>query len=205
MPATESFQHPFFARLYLRVSQSAERRGVAEHRQRLLAGLNGRVIELGAGNGLNFSHYPDTVTEVLAVEPDDVLREHAETAAAHAPVPIQVVPGHADALPTAEACFDAAVVSLVLCSVPDPVGALDQLRRVVRPGGELRFYEHVRSDRRWIARAEDLIQPLWSRTCGGCHPNRNTLEAIAAAGFEVSQVEQVRFGLLHVLGRATRS
>lgn len=198
-------QHPRFARLYLRLSRAAENNGAAAHRERLLAGLGGRVIELGAGNGLNFKHYPDTVTEVLAVEPDDVLRAHAERAALRATVPIQVVPGHADELPAQEVSFDAAVASLVLCSVSDPAGALAELHRALRPGGELRFYEHVRSDRRWIGRAEDLIQPLWSRIAGGCHPNRDTLGAIRTAGFEVSEVEQVRFGLLHVLGRASRA
>jgi len=205
MSDSTNLQHPWFARLYVRVSAAAEKSGAADHRARLLAGLHGRVIEVGAGNGLNFKHYPDTVTEVLAVEPDDVLRAHAETAAATAAVPIRVVPGHADALPAEDAGFDAAVASLVLCSVPDPAGALAELRRVLRPGGELRFYEHVRSDRRWISRVEDLIEPVWSRACGGCHPNRDTLAAIRAAGFDIAQMEQVRFGLLHVLGRASRA
>jgi len=205
MPALDRYQHPHFARAYLRISQSAEKGGAAEHRHRLLAGLSGRVIELGAGNGLNFRHYADPVTEVLAVEPDDVLRAHAERAALRATVPIRVVPGHADELPAEQGGFDAAVASLVLCSVPDPASALRELHRVVRPGGELRFYEHIRSARRWIARAEDLIQPLWSRACGGCHPNRDTVTAISSAGFVVSEVEQIKFGLQHVLGRATRA
>jgi len=198
-------QHPHFARLYVRLSQAAEKNGASSHRDRLLVGLSGRVIELGAGNGLNFKHYPETVTEVLAVEPDDVLRGLAEKAATSAAVPIRVVPGHADALPAEDARFDAAVASLVLCSVPDPTSALAELHRILRPGGELRFYEHVRSDRRWIGRVEDVIQPLWSRAAGGCHPNRDTLATIRSGGFDVSEVEQVRFGFLHVLGRATRS
>jgi len=201
----DKYQHPHFARVYLQISKSAEKGGAAAHRQRLLAGLSGRVIELGAGNGLNFKHYPDSVTEALAVEPDDVLRAHAETAAVRASVPIRVVPGHADALPAEEAHFDAAVASLVLCSVPDPGTALAELYRALRPGGELRFYEHVRSDRRWVGRMEDLVAPLWSRACGGCHPNRDTLAAIRAAGFEISRVEPIRFGLLHMLGRASRA
>jgi len=197
-------QHPWFARSYVRLSQIAEKSGAAAHRKQVLAGLSGKVIEIGAGNGLNFKHYPDTVTEVLAVEPDDVLRTHAETAARNSAVPILVVAGHADALPADADSFDAAVTSLVLCSVPDPASALAGLRRVLRPGGELRFYEHVRSGHRWFGRAEDLIDPIWSRVAGGCHPNRDTLVTIRTAGFEVSEVEQISFGLQHVLGRATK-
>lgn len=204
MSDLSSCQHPWFARLYVRLSQAAEKAGADAHRDRLLAGLNGKVIELGAGNGLNFRHYPDTVTEVLAVEPDDVLRGHAETAAGKAAIPIRVVAGNADALPAPDGSYDAAVASLVLCSVPDPASALAGLRRALRPGGELRFYEHVRSGRHWLGRLEDLVDPLWSRAAGGCHPNRDTLGAIRAAGFEVSEVEQIRFGLQHVLGRAIR-
>jgi len=190
--------------MYLRLSRKAERAGAAAHRHRLLADLSGRVIELGAGNGLNFKHYPETVTEVLAVEPDDVLRAHAEAAARRAPIPIRVVAGHADALPADDASFDAAVTSLVLCSVSEPPSALAGLCRVLRPGGELRFYEHVRSSRAWMGRAEDLIDPVWSRVAGGCHPNRDTLSAIREAGFEVREVQRIAFGLEHVLGRATR-
>lgn len=198
-------QHPLFARLYLRLSRAAENAGAAAHRSRLLAGLSGRVIELGAGNGLNFKHYPDTVAEVLAVEPDDVLRAHAETAARTAMIPIRVVAGHADALPAADCSFDAAVVSLVLCSVPDPAGALAALRRALRPGGELRFYEHVRSGTRAVGRTQDLIDPLWTRVAGGCHLNRDTLAAIRACDFEICSVEKVTFGLPHILGRASRA
>jgi len=198
-------QHPWFARLYVRLSQAAEKGGADVHRARLLAEVHGRVLELGAGNGLNFKHYPDTVTEVLAVEPDDLLRAHAERAAEQAKIPIRVIPGHADALPAENRSYDAVVASLVLCSVPDPASALAGLRRALRPGGELRFYEHVRSGRPWIGRAEDLLDPIWSRVAGGCHPNRDTLGAIRAAGFQVSDVEEIRFGLKHVLGRATPS
>ena len=198
-----SCQHPWFARLYVRLSQAAERGGADAHRDRLLAGLHGRVLELGAGNGLNFKHYPDTVTEVLAVEPDDLLRAHAETAAAEADIPIRVIAGHADALPVENGSYDAVVASLVLCSVPDPASALVALRRTLGPGGELRFYEHVRSDRPWIGRAEDLLDPLWSRVAGGCHPNRDAIGSISAAGFQITDVEHFTFGLRHVLGRAT--
>ncbi len=202
MAATTRVHHPIFARLYARLSASEEAKGAAEHRQEMLAELHGRVVEVGAGNGLNFKHYPDTVTEVLAVEPDDLLRGHAKTAAGKADIPIHVIAGHADALAVEAGSYDAVVASLVLCSVPDPASALLALRGALRPGGELRFYEHVRSDRPWIGRAEDLLDPLWSRVAGGCHPNRDTLGAISAAGFQITDVEHFRFGLQHVLGRA---
>lgn len=112
---------------------------LATHRRSLLAGLSGQVLELGAGNGLNFAHYPVEVTRVLAVEPEPHLRALAIDSAAKAAVPVEVVDGVADRLPAGESSIDAAVASLVLCSVPDQASALDEIRRVLRPGGQLRF------------------------------------------------------------------
>ncbi len=125
--------HPIFARVFDRLSVVAERSGQGEHRRELLAGLQGRVIEVGAGNGLNFAHYPPTVTEVLAVEPEAYLRARARKAARRAPVAVAVVDGVADRLPADEASFDAGVASLVLCSVPAQPTALAELFRVIRP------------------------------------------------------------------------
>jgi ubiquinone/menaquinone biosynthesis C-methylase UbiE len=154
------FQHPRFARMYERISAEAERRGTAAHRDRVLAGLAGRVIEVGAGNGLNFVHYPPTVEQVVAVEPEDRLRVLAEAAAKTAPVPVRVVAGHAGALPGEDGEFDAAVASLVLCSVADVAAALAEIRRVLRPGGQLRFFEHVRSSKPWWGLLQDALTPL---------------------------------------------
>ncbi|MEV6382002.1 class I SAM-dependent methyltransferase [Streptomyces sp. NPDC051773] len=204
-------QHPRFARQYLKLAVQADRRGAAEHRRRLLAGLSGRVLEVGAGQGRNFPHYPAAVTEVVALEPDDTLREVAERKAASAPVGVAVVAGQAGLLPGEDGEFDAVVASLVLCSVADLTGALAEMARVLRPGGELRFYEHVRSTRAWAGRLEDLITPLWSRAGGGCHPNRDTETAIRAAGFTVTDVDAFGFSpsalmpnVRHVLGTAVR-
>jgi ubiquinone/menaquinone biosynthesis C-methylase UbiE len=203
------FQHPVFARMYERISEESERRGTTQYRDRALAGLAGRVIEVGAGNGLNFGHYPPTVTEVVAVEPEDRLRALAQQAATRAAVPVRVLAGHADALPAPDASVDAAVVSLVLCSVPDPATALAEIRRVLRPGGQLRFFEHVRSANPWLGLAQDAITPVWSRLAGGCHPNRDTAAAIRAAGFDLEQLDRVCYAPLrlipphaHILGRA---
>lgn len=199
---TDALQHPVFARFYMRLAGLAERLGAAEHRTRLLAGLTGRVIEVGAGHGPNFRHYPSTVCEVLAVEPEDTLRAHAQKAAENAPVTVKVVAGNADDLPAANRSMDAAVLSLVLCSVPDPAHAMAEIARVLRPGGELRFYEHVRSPRAPAGLIEDVISPLWSRAAGGCRPNRHTVATIGAGGFVIDELDQIPFGLTHVLGCA---
>jgi SAM-dependent methyltransferase len=116
-----------------------------ELRRRLLAGLRGRVLELGCGEGRAFEHYPPAVTGVVAVEPDPTARAAARERARAAPVEIEVVDGDASTLPARDASFDAAVVVWVLCTVPEPEAALREVRRVLVPGGELRFYEHVRS------------------------------------------------------------
>jgi SAM-dependent methyltransferase len=203
-----AFQHPRFARCYEKLSIKNERRGIGEHRARLLAGLAGRVVEVGAGNGLNFAHYPDTVTEVVAVEPDDYLRARAEEAAALARVLVTVVAGDAECLPVADSSADAAVLSLVLCSVPEQARALAETRRALRPAGTLRFYEHVRSDKPALALAEDLVDPLWSRIGGGCHLGRDTAAAIPAAGFVLDDLERFIFrpsplvAQAHVFGTA---
>ncbi|MGO9959194.1 MAG: class I SAM-dependent methyltransferase [Solirubrobacteraceae bacterium] len=161
---------------------------IRRHRDELLAGLSGRVIEVGAGAGSNFVHYPATVEHVVAVEPEPYLRVRARIEAASATVAVEVVDGVAGSLPVEDRSFDAAVACLVLCTVPDQAGALAELRRVLRPGGELRFYEHVRSTRPAVALSQRAVDRVfWPRAFGGCHTARDTLAAIAAAGFEVEQ------------------
>ena len=178
-------RHPVFARLWSTMSRH-EPPAIRRHRDELLAGLAGRVIEVGAGTGSNFAHYPSTVEEVVAVEPEPYLRERARAAAARAEVRIEVLDGVADRLPVQDSSFDAAVACLVLCTVPDQARALAELRRVLRPGGELRFYEHVLSDRPALALSQRAVDRLfWPRAFGGCHTARDTPAAIAAAGFEV--------------------
>ena len=122
-------KHPLFARAYARIAAHEDAHGGAENRQELLAGLSGRVVEVGAGVGSNFEHYPEAVTEVIAVEPEPYLRDKATAAAAAASVSVRVVDGLADALPLEDESVDAGVASLVLCSVPDQAAALAELRR----------------------------------------------------------------------------
>ncbi|GAA3206131.1 class I SAM-dependent methyltransferase [Actinocorallia longicatena] len=183
-------RHPLFARYYARASVAMER-DLGRHRAVLLAGLSGRVVEVGAGNGLNFPHYPAAVTEVLAVEPEPHLRSLARAAAASAPVPVTVVDGLADHLPAGDGSRDAAVASLVLCSVPDQMSALAEIRRVLRPGGRLRFLEHVRAEggRYRIQRVLDAT--VYPFLAGGCHCGRDTATAIVEAGFTVDRIERL--------------
>lgn len=186
--AATSVDHPLFARCYARISRVVEKRGLAGHRQALLEGLSGQVIEVGAGNGLNFAHYPSTVTRVLAIEPEPRLRRLARAAAARAPV---LSDGLAEHLPAADGTFDAAVASLVLCSLPDPHAALSQMRRVLAPGGQLRFLEHVRADSAGMRWVQDLLDAtVWPRLAGGCHTGRDSALVIQQAGFTITALER---------------
>jgi ubiquinone/menaquinone biosynthesis C-methylase UbiE len=188
-------RHPIFARVYEKLSVQMDRAGAADHRHTLVADLGGRVIEIGAGNGLMFAHYPATVIEVLAVEPEPRLRASAQAAARSAPVPIRVVDGLADALPAGDGEFDAAVTALVLCTVPDQQTALAEIRRVLRPGGQLRFLEHVRAEQPGALRRAQKIADatVWPLLLGGCHTSRDTLAAITAAGFTLDHLDRFPF------------
>lgn len=192
-PATESVSHPVFARFFARVATRSERRGQVALRQELLAGLSGRVIEIGAGNGLNFPHYPAEVEELVAIEPEPYLRARAVEAAQRASITIHVREGNANRVREDDRTFDAAVVSGVLCSVPDPDAALRELWRVLRPGGELHFYEHVRASGSFRGFYQDTVNLLWPRLMGGCHPNRDTLTAIELAGFSIASCRRLMF------------
>ncbi|HXF56798.1 MAG TPA: class I SAM-dependent methyltransferase [Actinomycetota bacterium] len=197
--------HPVFAFVYDWLAAPAQR-WEARYREELCAGARGRVLELGAGTGLNFAHYR-SARRVVAVEPEPHMLRRAARRAAEAPVPVTLVAAVAEALPLRDGAFDAVVCSLVLCSVRDLGRALGECRRVLAPQGELRLYEHVRSPRPGVARLQDRLERPWRRLAGGCHPNRDTVGTLRAQGFrvEVRAFDPPVLGgplLPHVLGVA---
>ena len=176
--------NPFFARLWAAMS-TREPESLLRLRRENLAGLTGRVLEIGAGTGTNFAFYPDTVTEVVAVEPERRLATLALGAAADAPVPVTVDTDTVEKF-TDSGSFDAVVCSLVLCSVEDPEQVVSQLFSLLRPGGELRYLEHVAGvgPRARLQRFADAT--VWPRLLGNCHTHRHTEETIVRAGFRVT-------------------
>jgi SAM-dependent methyltransferase len=180
--ATE-IDNPFFARIWP-VIATHETEAILALRRENLAGLSGRVLEVGAGIGTNFPHYPGSVDEVIAVEPEPRLAEQAHAAAEVVPVRVVVTSETVEAFGGAEP-FDAVVCSLVLCSVREPDAVLQRLYSLLRPGGELRYLEHVASAgaRGRFQRFVDAT--LWPRLFGNCHTHRDTERSIVEAGFEV--------------------
>lgn len=179
--------HPVFAALYDRLNGAMERGWMGERRARLLSGAQGVVLEIGGGTGANLPHYR-SVERVTVSEPDPFMREKLRPKLARARVPVELSEAGAEALPFEDDSFDTVVSTLVLCTVPDPDRALAEIRRVLRPGGQLLFIEHVRGEGS-VARWQDRIGPLWSFLLAGCHPNRDTVSSMRESGFEVEVLE----------------
>jgi ubiquinone/menaquinone biosynthesis C-methylase UbiE len=182
--------HPIFACCYRLLGWLGDRAGFAARRRRLLADAEGAVVEIGAGTGLSFRHYPAGL-QVLATEPDPHMLKAARKAARKAGATLTLKQAPAEALPLGDATVDTVVAILVLCSVPDQAVALAEANRVLRPGGRLLLLEHVRAADPALARRQDRSERRQVRFAGGCHPNRDTLRAVAAAGFDTSGVRAV--------------
>jgi ubiquinone/menaquinone biosynthesis C-methylase UbiE len=195
--------HPLFARFAAFIAAS-EGPVEVDRRRETLAGLSGRVIEIGSGSGPNFPHYPESVSELVAVEPEAHLRAKAVEAASESGKPIRVIDAVADRLPFEDESFDAAVAVLVLCSVPSQAAALGELHRVVRPGGELRFYEHVVGTSRRLSTLQRSLAPGLSKVFGGCRADRDTGRAIEQAGFQVERHRRFLIRTLNEVPAAPR-
>jgi ubiquinone/menaquinone biosynthesis C-methylase UbiE len=195
--------HRWFAAAYAWQMRMVERGPLGRWRQELLSGLQGDVLEIGAGTGANFTHYPRSA-RVTAFEPDPHMLRRAQAAIVeHNLTNVDVRHAAAEALPAHESSSDVVVSTLVLCTVQDPARALQEIKRVLRPGGELRFIEHVRG-KGLLARTQDFIQPVWGWIGAGCHANRPTEQTIRDAGLEITQLEQHKLApwLPAIVGRA---
>jgi ubiquinone/menaquinone biosynthesis C-methylase UbiE len=179
------------AALYDPVMRQIERRGLAAWRAELLAETSGRVLEVGAGTGLNLPHYPKAVTTLVLAEPDPHMRSALRRRVGHDGRRVTISDADAESLPFADGVFDVVVLTLVLCTVPDVSRALAESRRVLAPGGTLAFIEHVGGPEgsrrlRWQRR----VEPAWRRVAGGCRLTRRTVEAIEAAGFTMKWMKR---------------
>jgi len=182
--------HKWFAAVYDRMMAPGEKKFFAAVRRDMLADLSGDVLEIGAGTGANFAYYPPSA-RVVATEPDPFMLERARERAARASTPIDLRQASAEELPFPDASFDYVIDTLVLCSVGDPRKTLSEIRRVLKPGGEFRLYEHVRYVNRFGALVQDAVTPAWKWFGAGCHPNRDTERLVREAGFEVVRSERL--------------
>lgn len=181
----------WFPKLYDTLMEPLERRGFRDIRKELIHKANGKVLEIGSGTGLNFPYYDDAqVKKVIAVEPEPLMRKQSLLRAARAPVPIKVMLAGAEELPFPDNSFDTIVGTLVLCTIPDPFKALEEIRRVCKPDGKVFFFEHVRLNHPVLSRLQDWLTPIWKHICHGCHLNRDTLKIIKEAGFEVVRIKR---------------
>ncbi len=181
--------HPLFAAFYSRLDAAAQRGWLGERRRALVADAAGTVLELGAGHGANLAHYRDA-SDLILTEPDPAMRDLLAERHGLARVRFEVIDAEAASLPMPDASVDVVVSAFVLCTVPDVAAALAEVHRVLRPGGELRFLEHVRPGG-LAGRLADAIEPIWRRAAAGCRPTRRTVDDIAAA-FHLEEIDRFR-------------
>ena len=181
-----------FAAGYDKFMARTEEAGLSAHREALLAGVSGRVLEIGGGTGANLPFYTASVEELVVTEPEEPMARRLERKLATCQVRVRVVHAPAENLPFPDASFDFIVSTLVLCTVGDASRALGEVHRVLKPGGRLVFLEHVRSESAGLARWQDRLNGLQTRVGHGCNCNRQTLDNINAAGFSIVELEHDR-------------
>jgi ubiquinone/menaquinone biosynthesis C-methylase UbiE len=184
-----SISEAFFARFYDRMTAGAERAGLGAHRQALLGKASGRVLEIGGGTGANLPFYGSGVESLTITEPSEPMAQRLERRLEQYELPAKVVRAPAEELPFESGSFDAAVSTLVLCTVGDQERSLAELLRVLRPGGSLLFIEHVRSDSPGLARWQGRLNPLQRVIACGCHCDRSTVDRARTAGFKITELE----------------
>ena len=196
--------HPLLAAVYDAVLAPTEWMGVRDQRRRLMEGLTGRIVELAAGTGLNVPLYPETADEIHAVEPDGAMLHRLRSRAARSDTRLFLYRGNATQLPFVDGAFDGAIMTFALCTIPDPIAALDEVHRVVQSGGVLGFLEHVRSPNSRTARWQDRAAPIWGKVAGGCRLNQSTVEILESTRWDVDDLWRSGGGSV-VAGQAFRT
>jgi ubiquinone/menaquinone biosynthesis C-methylase UbiE len=181
-----------FAAMYDRGLKATEEAGLRQMRRELLAGAGGRVLELGAGTGVNLDLYPDAVEDLVVIEPDPHMAKRLRAKLAGSGRRADVLEAPAERLPFGDDSFDTVVATLVLCTIPDPATALSEASRVLGPGGRLLFVEHVRAEDPGLARWQDRLERPWRFLGDGCHCNRDTVATIAGSRFEIEEIQRGR-------------
>jgi len=170
------------------VKLAMRNRELEPYRERVLAGAEGRVLEIGIGAGPNLEFYPACVKEILALEPSAKLIAMAQRAAGKSSISVKFLEGSAEAIPLESGKVDIVVMTWTLCSIPDALQALEEMRRVLKPGGRLRFVEHGQSPDASVRKWQDRLTPIWKRFAGGCHLNRPISALLEQAGFHVTHL-----------------
>jgi len=160
-----------------------------EWRKEVAGGARGRVLEIGCGGGANFEHYGESATEIVATDPDPFMLQHARSRVAQLQGRVEVQQASAEALPFDDASFDTVVSTVNMCSIGDPARALAEIRRVLKPGGEYRFFDHVRYGNAIGGFVQDVATPVWKWLGAGCHPNRDIERLIRGAGLNIVQID----------------
>lgn len=179
----------WFPKVYDSLMGPLERRGFGQIRKKLMQKACGEVLEIGSGTGVNFPYY-ERAQKVTAIEPEPFMRELSLPRARNASVPIEVIPAKAEELPFPDDYFDTVVCTLVFCTIPYPKKALEEIRRVCKPEGQILLFEHVKIEQPLLGQLQEWLTPVWKRLCDGCHLNRNTLQLVKQAGFKVTALQR---------------
>lgn len=200
--ASQAKGHRWFAATYDLLYQRFDRKSLKDVRTRIVGGAKGRVLEIGVGTGASFPFYVGA-QRIVATEPDPYMLPRAQARATQLGLNIEFQSHPAEALAFSDASFDTVVSTLVLCTVKDRARSLQEVRRVLKPGGEFRFIEHVRGEG-FLGFIHDLFTPAWRWLGAGCHLNRRTLEALQREGFEVGELQRKRFLMVSFIAGVAR-
>ncbi|WP_142830850.1 class I SAM-dependent methyltransferase [Planococcus soli] len=184
----------WFPRIYDVAMKPLEKTRFEKIRSRLVRKAHGRVLEIGFGTGANFRYYRN-VEQVDAIEPNPAMAKQAVKRIRKSRIPIRLYRAKAEQLPFAGNSFDSVVATLVFCTIPEPMRALQEIQRVSKPGAKLLLFEHVKMDQKIMGKTQKALTPIWKKLCDGCHLDRDTLELVKASGWEVQKVTSYYGGL----------